>query len=209
MNRCLGATLLAASLLTGCSGVKTYSESGAKNLSIRTDVSGVRAALHVHDVRAGCLTDYRGTVELDRPPVVGQAASAHVMDVQRRPHPGHVGPYREVLRPAFGIGLDARAAGEQARRQQRCAKAPVHGPRLAKPSVIAGSALRQIRAAEIAALRPPAQRLAQHLVVHREGVDLDASSLGGHWSGVEHDAIGAVGGSSHLDDRAALLLDMD
>jgi hypothetical protein len=62
----LCATLLAACVVAGCSGVKTYPEGGTKNVSIRTDVSGVRASVHIHEVAPDCRgTRYVGTVALD------------------------------------------------------------------------------------------------------------------------------------------------
>ena len=61
------ACALAVALLAGCanSGRKPYAnEAGAKNLSIRTTVSGVRAALHVYGVDAQCRPHYLGTLDL-------------------------------------------------------------------------------------------------------------------------------------------------
>jgi hypothetical protein len=66
----LGALLLAASLLAGCSGLKPYPDAAAKNLLIRTETSSgsmlskVRAVVHVHEVDASCRTQYQGTVQL-------------------------------------------------------------------------------------------------------------------------------------------------
>jgi hypothetical protein len=71
----LGAALLAASLLAGCSGLKTYPDTAPKNLLIRAETSSgsilskVRAAVHVHRVDANCRTEYQGTVELGEPSV--------------------------------------------------------------------------------------------------------------------------------------------
>lgn len=63
------AVACALVLLAGCSGGrKPYAEDpSAKNVSIRTQASGVRAALHVHGVDAQCRTQYLGTVDLDKP----------------------------------------------------------------------------------------------------------------------------------------------
>ena len=74
MNRRLYSVLLAAGLLAGCSGIKTYPDTLPKNLHLRTETSGsllskVRAALHVHRVDASCQTEYQGTVQLDKPSV--------------------------------------------------------------------------------------------------------------------------------------------
>jgi hypothetical protein len=75
MKSGLGAVLLAASLFSGCSGLKTYPDTAPKNLQIRTETSSgslfskVRAAVHVHRVDASCKTEYQGTVELGEPSV--------------------------------------------------------------------------------------------------------------------------------------------
>ncbi|TMG78154.1 MAG: hypothetical protein E6H75_04390 [Betaproteobacteria bacterium] len=69
MNRRIYATLLAASLLAGCSGIKTYPDTLPKNLRIHATISKVQAALHIHRVDAGCQTEYQGTVQLDKPSV--------------------------------------------------------------------------------------------------------------------------------------------
>ena len=53
-------------LTAGCSGLKTYEESGPRNSLVRTDVSKVEAALNVHEVGPDCRTTYRGTVRLDQ-----------------------------------------------------------------------------------------------------------------------------------------------
>lgn len=64
------AAFLALALLAGCAGTRPYSGEGRSNLAVRTAVeSGVRATLHVHRVLADCSTEYRGSVELDRPVV--------------------------------------------------------------------------------------------------------------------------------------------
>jgi hypothetical protein len=57
--------LLAASLLPGCSGIRTYPDTLPKNLRIHATVSKVQAALHIHRVDASCETEYQGTVQLD------------------------------------------------------------------------------------------------------------------------------------------------
>ena len=69
MTRRLYPSLLAAGLLAGCSGAKTYPDTLPKNMHIRTDTSKVRAELHIHRVDASCLTEYQGTVQLDKPSV--------------------------------------------------------------------------------------------------------------------------------------------
>src|SRR6266446_768469 len=69
MTRRLYPSLLAASLLAGCSGAKTYPDTLPKNMHVRTETSKVRAELHIHRVDANCLTEYQGTVQLDKPSV--------------------------------------------------------------------------------------------------------------------------------------------
>ncbi len=69
MNRRIYAALLAAGLLAGCSGAKTYPDTLPKNMRIRAETSKVRAELHIHRVGANCLTEYQGTVQLDKPSV--------------------------------------------------------------------------------------------------------------------------------------------
>jgi len=69
MNRRICGILLAASLFAGCSGIKTYPDTLPKNMHVRTETSKVRAELHIHRVDANCLTEYQGTVQLDKPSV--------------------------------------------------------------------------------------------------------------------------------------------
>ena len=69
MTRRLYPSLLAAGLLAGCSGAKTYPDTLPKNMHVRTETSKVRAELHIHRVDANCLTEYLGTVQLDKPAV--------------------------------------------------------------------------------------------------------------------------------------------
>jgi hypothetical protein len=70
MKPALCATLLAAAVLAGCSSAKTYPDGLPKNVQIRTETSSnVRAAVHIHRVDAKCLTQYEGTLALDRPAV--------------------------------------------------------------------------------------------------------------------------------------------
>jgi hypothetical protein len=67
----LGATLVAAAMLAGCSSAKVYPEVRPANLHVRTETSPtqVRAEIHIHRVDADCRTQYEGTVPLDRPVV--------------------------------------------------------------------------------------------------------------------------------------------
>jgi len=69
MKRRLYAVLLAASLLAGCSGAKIYPDALPKNMHVRTETSNMRTELHIHRVDANCLTEYQGTVQLDKPSV--------------------------------------------------------------------------------------------------------------------------------------------
>ncbi len=69
MKRRLYAVPLAAGLLVGCSGAKTYPDALPKNMHVRTETSNMRAELHIHRVDANCLTEYQGTVQLDKPSV--------------------------------------------------------------------------------------------------------------------------------------------
>lgn len=71
MKGALCATLLGAAVLAGCSSAaKTYPDALAKNVHIRTETSpNVRAAVHIHRLDAKCLTEYEGTLELNRPAV--------------------------------------------------------------------------------------------------------------------------------------------
>ncbi len=67
--------LLGASLLAGCSGIKTYPDALPKNLNVRTEASSgsafarMRVAVHIHQVDANCRTEYEGTVQLNEPSV--------------------------------------------------------------------------------------------------------------------------------------------
>ena len=71
MKGALCATLLGAAVLAGCSSAgKTYPDVLAKNVHIRSETSSnVRAEVHIHRVDAKCLTEYEGTLRLDRPSV--------------------------------------------------------------------------------------------------------------------------------------------
>jgi len=59
-----------ASVLSACSGIKTYDNSATKNLYVRTATdsgswfSSVRTAVDIHRVSAKCSTEYEGTVQL-------------------------------------------------------------------------------------------------------------------------------------------------
>jgi len=66
----VGLLFCAASLLSACSGIKTYENSLNKNLHVQaaTDsgswFSCVRAAVDIHRVGEDCVIDYEGTVQL-------------------------------------------------------------------------------------------------------------------------------------------------
>jgi hypothetical protein len=65
------AGLLLVGFLTGCSGIKSYPNTLAKNLHIQTEtdsgslISNVRAAVNIYGVDASCQLEYQGTVDLD------------------------------------------------------------------------------------------------------------------------------------------------
>jgi len=66
------ACALALAQLGGCSsGRKPYpNDLPTKNVSVRSTLSGVRGALHIHSVDAQCRTEYLGTLDLNQPAVV-------------------------------------------------------------------------------------------------------------------------------------------
>jgi hypothetical protein len=71
----IGAWLLAAGFLAGCSGIKTYPGTSPRNLVVKTEArSGsvlgrTRVSVHIHEVDASCRTQYLGTVQLSEPTV--------------------------------------------------------------------------------------------------------------------------------------------
>ncbi len=66
-------SICTASLVAGCSGLKTYPNSLEKNLHVQTArdsgswFSHARAAVDIHRVGKACATDYEGTVQLIEP----------------------------------------------------------------------------------------------------------------------------------------------
>lgn len=72
---CAAVLLAGTFLLGGCSGIKTYPNDLPKNLQVRTEASSgsafssLRVALHIHQVGAGCRTEYEGTVQLSEPSI--------------------------------------------------------------------------------------------------------------------------------------------
>lgn len=71
----IAAWLLAAGVLAGCSGIKSYPDTTPKNLVVKTEarsgsvLGSVRVSVHIHEVDASCRTQYLGTVQLDSPTV--------------------------------------------------------------------------------------------------------------------------------------------
>lgn len=71
--RSAAVLLLGAGLMAGCSGLRPYPNTLAKNLHIRTETdsvslfSKVRAEVDIFSVDADCKTGYLGTVDLDGP----------------------------------------------------------------------------------------------------------------------------------------------
>ena len=69
----IAGLLLAVGLLTGCSGLRPYPDTLAKNLHIRSETdsasifSKVRAEVDIFSVNADCKTEYQGTVNLKGP----------------------------------------------------------------------------------------------------------------------------------------------
>jgi hypothetical protein len=72
MKYLLSVFALTTSVLAGCSGLKTYSDTSAKNLDVhtRTDsgsfLSSTRASLDIYSVNNTCEPAYQGTVTLDQ-----------------------------------------------------------------------------------------------------------------------------------------------
>jgi hypothetical protein len=73
--RQIAALLLAVGLLTGCSGLRPYPNTLAKNIHIRTETdsgsvfSKVRAEVDIFSVKADCTTEYQGTIKLNGPSI--------------------------------------------------------------------------------------------------------------------------------------------
>ena len=72
MKYLLSAFAFTASVLAGCSGLKAYSNTPARNLDVhtRTDsgsfLSSTRASLDIYSVNSTCQPAYQGTVTLDK-----------------------------------------------------------------------------------------------------------------------------------------------
>jgi hypothetical protein len=119
---CFAVLLLGASLLGGCSGIKTYPDDLPKNLHVRTDAasgsafSSLRVALHIHQVDASCRTDYQGTVQLNEPSIgVGVPPGRMSYLIFTFSGSSFLGGssssarYETLLQPRAGYTYDARA----------------------------------------------------------------------------------------------------
>jgi hypothetical protein len=116
------AWLLAAGLLAGCSGIKTYPETSPRNLVVKTEArSGsvlgrTRVSVHIHEVDASCRTQYLGTVQLSEPTVeIGlppERPSYLVFNFHSSSFLGGSSGsinYETLLRPRAGYTYDATA----------------------------------------------------------------------------------------------------
>ena len=64
----IALALVTLACLAGCASTRPYSSDGSANLAVHSAIEkGVSAALHVHGGGAGCATEYRGSIDLDRP----------------------------------------------------------------------------------------------------------------------------------------------
>ena len=121
--RCVAGWLLGASLVAGCSGIKTYPDTLEKNLHITTEAasgsafSRMRVALHIHQVDANCRTEYQGTVQLNEPSdqigVPSDRLSYLVFSFSSATFLGGSGSsisYETLLWPRAGHAYDARAS---------------------------------------------------------------------------------------------------
>jgi len=121
--RRIAGCLLGASLVAGCSGIKTYPDTLEKNLHITTEAasgsafSRMRVALHIHQVDANCRTEYQGTVQLNEPSdqigVPSDRLSYLVFSFSSATFLGGSGSsisYETLLWPRAGHAYDARAS---------------------------------------------------------------------------------------------------
>jgi hypothetical protein len=75
VGRCVAGVLLGTVILTGCSGLRPYPDDLDKNVVIRTVTdsgsvfSKLGVELDIFSVKAGCKTEYLGTVDLNGPSV--------------------------------------------------------------------------------------------------------------------------------------------
>lgn len=64
----IALALVALACLAGCASTRPYSSDAAANLTVHSTIEhDVSAALHIHGVGKGCATEYRGSIDLDRP----------------------------------------------------------------------------------------------------------------------------------------------
>ena len=119
--RLIACAALATSVLAGCSGLKPYSESPEKNLSIRTHTtsgsafSSVRASVDVYRIERGCVAEYEGTVALDNADMtMGLPAGRPSYLVFRFANSGFLGgsnstiSYEALITPRPGSSYDVR-----------------------------------------------------------------------------------------------------
>jgi hypothetical protein len=66
---------LAVALMAGCSSLKTYPSRSPENVVVSSAIesgsffSSMRGSVHIHELDAGCRTNYLGSVKLDQPKV--------------------------------------------------------------------------------------------------------------------------------------------
>jgi hypothetical protein len=119
---CAAVLLAGAALLGACSGIKTYPNDLPKNLRVTTEAtsgsafSSMRVALHIHQVDAGCRTEYQGTVELNEPSIgVGIPSGRMSLLIFTFSGSSFLGGtssstrYETLLQPRAGYTYDARA----------------------------------------------------------------------------------------------------
>ena len=119
LQRVVGC-LLGASLVAGCSGMKTYPDTLAKNLHVKTEASSssarMRVALDIHQVDASCRTEYQGTVQLDQPsmsigiPPGRQSYLVFVFEGSSFLRGSSSINYGTLLSPRAGYSYDAQAS---------------------------------------------------------------------------------------------------
>ena len=106
------------SVLTACSGIKTYPNNLDRNLHVTTKtdsgsvLSSVRAAVDIHQVEPDCSIKYAGTIQLDKPGVdIGIPAGRSSYLVFVFSSSGFLSAsstttYSTLLRPRKGIRYD-------------------------------------------------------------------------------------------------------
>ena len=119
IRRYIIALILAPSLLSGCSGIKTYPNTMTKNLQIKIETdsgsmfSKVRAAVDIYRVDSDCKTEYEGTVQLKNPSIdVGVPSSRLTYLVFVFASSGFLSSssstitYNTLLKPLIGYNYD-------------------------------------------------------------------------------------------------------